>query len=188
MIDNFPDLRKIVDDDTATIEHYNVGKEVRMVIEKIRGTMPEDLQKPEKSIQEIERADNGIGVTEIINSVKGLIGNINKFSLRDVIQYSIERCDMAKKLFEYESSTISETGGTVLDVFLSKAKGHRDWLSHITPQAKRFDREQLSFATDKLKLLFRLSLMYDIGMEIKEESLNNRINEINQWYSSQSLV
>lgn len=60
MIDDFPDLRKIVDDDTATIEHYNVGKEVRMVIEKIRGTMPEDLQKPEKSIQEIERADGEI--------------------------------------------------------------------------------------------------------------------------------
>lgn len=35
--------------------HYNVGKEVRTAIEKIRGTMPEDLLKPEKSIQEIER-------------------------------------------------------------------------------------------------------------------------------------
>lgn len=51
MIDDFPEVRKIVDDDTATSVHY---KEVRMVIEKIRGTMPEDLQKPEKIIQEIE--------------------------------------------------------------------------------------------------------------------------------------
>lgn len=34
--------------------HYNVGKEVRTAIEKIGGTMPEDLPKPEKSIQEIE--------------------------------------------------------------------------------------------------------------------------------------
>lgn len=33
--------------------HYNVGKEVRTTIEKIGGTMPEDLPKPEKSIQEI---------------------------------------------------------------------------------------------------------------------------------------
>ena len=41
--------------DVETSVHYNVGKEVRTAIEKIGGTMPEDLPKPEKSIQEIER-------------------------------------------------------------------------------------------------------------------------------------
>ena len=40
---------------TATSIHYSVGKEVRSAIEKIGGTMPEDLRTPEKSIQEIER-------------------------------------------------------------------------------------------------------------------------------------
>ena len=40
---------------TATSVHYSVGKEVRSAIEKIGGTMPEDLPKPEKSIQEIEK-------------------------------------------------------------------------------------------------------------------------------------
>ena len=40
---------------TATSVHYSVGKEVRSAIEKIGGTMPEDLPTPEKSIQEIER-------------------------------------------------------------------------------------------------------------------------------------
>ena len=132
--------------------------------------------------------NNGISVTETIRSVKGLIGNINKFSLRDVLQYSIGRCEMTKKLFEYESSTMIGVDKTVLDIFLSKAKGHRDWLSHITPQTKRFVDEQISFATDKLKMLFRLSLMYDIGMKVKEESLNNRIGEINQWYREHDLV
>ena len=39
--------------DAATSVHYNVGKEVRSAIEKIGGTMPEDLPKPEKSIQQI---------------------------------------------------------------------------------------------------------------------------------------
>lgn len=39
----------------ATSVHYNVGKEVRTAIEKIGGTMPEDMQKPEKSIQQIEK-------------------------------------------------------------------------------------------------------------------------------------
>ena len=40
---------------TATSIHYSVGKEVRSAIEKIGGTMPEDLPTPEKIIQEIER-------------------------------------------------------------------------------------------------------------------------------------
>ncbi len=40
---------------TATSVHYSVGKEVRTAIEKIGGTMPEDLPTPEKSIQQIEK-------------------------------------------------------------------------------------------------------------------------------------
>ena len=40
---------------TSTCIHYSVGKEVRSAIEKIGGTMPEDLPTPEKSIQEIEK-------------------------------------------------------------------------------------------------------------------------------------
>ncbi len=40
---------------TATSVHYVVGREVRSAIEKIGGTMPEDLPTPEKSIQQIEK-------------------------------------------------------------------------------------------------------------------------------------
>ena len=39
----------------ATETHYSVGKEVRGAIEKIGGTMPEDLPTPEKSIAQLER-------------------------------------------------------------------------------------------------------------------------------------
>ncbi len=39
----------------ATSVHCNVGKEVRTAIEKIGGTMPEDLPTPEKSIQQTEK-------------------------------------------------------------------------------------------------------------------------------------
>ncbi len=50
-------LRKdeVNDAGTATAVHYSVGKEVRSAIEKIGGTMPEDLPTPEKSIQQIEK-------------------------------------------------------------------------------------------------------------------------------------
>ncbi len=40
---------------TATSVHYSVGREVRTAIEKIGGTMTEDLPTPEKSIQQIEK-------------------------------------------------------------------------------------------------------------------------------------
>ena len=39
----------------ANRTHFNVGKEVRDTIERLGGTMPEDLPTPEKSIKQIER-------------------------------------------------------------------------------------------------------------------------------------
>jgi DNA-damage-inducible protein D len=39
----------------ATSTHYNVGKEVRSAIEKIGGTMPENLPTPKKSVQQVEK-------------------------------------------------------------------------------------------------------------------------------------
>ena len=41
--------------DEASAIHYTVGKEVRGTIEKIGGTMPEDLPTPEKSISQVEK-------------------------------------------------------------------------------------------------------------------------------------
>lgn len=41
--------------DAASDIHYTVGREVRETIEKIGGTMPEDLPTPQKSISDIER-------------------------------------------------------------------------------------------------------------------------------------
>ena len=39
----------------ANKTHYHVGKEVRDTIERLGGTMPEDLPTPSKSIKQIER-------------------------------------------------------------------------------------------------------------------------------------
>lgn len=46
---------KVDNKDTANETHYVVGKEIRQAIERVGGTMPEDLPIPEKSITEIER-------------------------------------------------------------------------------------------------------------------------------------
>lgn len=46
---------KVENANTATAVHHSVGKEVQEAIEKIGGTMPEDLPTPEKSIAQIEK-------------------------------------------------------------------------------------------------------------------------------------
>ena len=35
--------------------HYNIGKNIREVIEKNGGTMPEDLPTPKKSLKQLEK-------------------------------------------------------------------------------------------------------------------------------------
>ena len=50
-------LRKdeVRDAATATATHQSVGQEVRAAMEKIGGTMPENLPTPEKSIAQLEK-------------------------------------------------------------------------------------------------------------------------------------
>lgn len=44
----------------ANIAHYNVGKNIREVIEKNGGTMPEDLPTPEKSLKQLEKENKKV--------------------------------------------------------------------------------------------------------------------------------
>ena len=39
----------------ANETHYNIGKNIREVISKNGGTMPEDLPTPEKSLKQLEK-------------------------------------------------------------------------------------------------------------------------------------
>jgi DNA-damage-inducible protein D len=41
--------------ENANQTHHDVGKKVRQTIEELGGTMPEDLEMPDKCIQEIEK-------------------------------------------------------------------------------------------------------------------------------------
>lgn len=49
--------REIADRDAANETHYRVGQEVRLAVERIGGTMPEELPTPAQSIQQIEQAE-----------------------------------------------------------------------------------------------------------------------------------
>lgn len=50
--------RKGITENDACDAHYKVGKAVRKTISLLGGTMPEELQVPEKSIQELENEKN----------------------------------------------------------------------------------------------------------------------------------
>ncbi len=48
----------ILGEDNCNKTHYIVGKEVRNTINKLGGTMPEDLPTPNKSLKELKKEDN----------------------------------------------------------------------------------------------------------------------------------
>ena len=49
---------EIKGENTANITHYNIGKNIREVIAKNGGTMPENLPTPNKSLKELEKGKN----------------------------------------------------------------------------------------------------------------------------------
>lgn len=53
-------------ENNATAVHYNIGKNIREVIEKNGGTMPEDLPTPKKSLKELEKENK----TKFISNAK----------------------------------------------------------------------------------------------------------------------
>ena len=63
--------------DKANQTHHDVGREVRNTIERLGGTMPEDLPTPEKSIQQLQREEQKqlkqgpVLATSLIRSLKG---------------------------------------------------------------------------------------------------------------------
>ena len=52
---------------TANETHFNIGKNIREVIIKNGGTLPEDLRAPDKSLKEIERDNFKIFLTISVN-------------------------------------------------------------------------------------------------------------------------
>lgn len=128
-----------------------------------------------------------IDVQIMKNRIKGKLGDLSNMNLADVLTYAMEYCIESKKLFEYERSTLTENKGSLWKKFRTKAVGHRNWLSHLISQNSRFHDEEIELASSKLKLLFRLSLLKDIGAEITEESIDNVVRRINNWYDKYTL-
>ena len=53
---------------------------------------------------------------------------------------------------------------------------------------KHFTYDEIKLADEKLRMLYRLTLLYDIGVEVTDTSLDKIVQRINQWYQSNKLV
>jgi len=53
---------KINSEKDANKTHYNIGRNIREVIEKNGGTMPEDLPTPKKSLKELEKENKSLNI------------------------------------------------------------------------------------------------------------------------------
>lgn len=131
--------------------------------------------------------EHEINMENIEQSIKGLLGNFNNKSLSDILTYAMKYSSASRKLFEYECNTLINSKKTIWNVFLAKAVGHRNWLSHMGKTKAQFHDEEIELASSKLKLLFRLSLLRDIGAEVTEYSLDRVIQRINNWYNKYFL-
>lgn len=49
----------------ANETHYEVGKEIRNTIQKLGGTMPEDLPTPDKSLKELEKENKKLNINNV---------------------------------------------------------------------------------------------------------------------------
>lgn len=129
----------------------------------------------------------GLDQEKIKSSIKGTLGNLNSRSLKELLIYAMEYSTETKKLFEYECATLVNEKNSLWDVFIKKAVGHRNWLSHMGRKKAQFHDEEIELASSKLKLLFRLVLLKDIGAEITESSINTVVKRINYWYRKYTL-
>lgn len=57
----------IQSENEATQTHYNIGKNIREVIAKNGGTMPEKLPTPKKSLKELEKESKNKSVSNFNN-------------------------------------------------------------------------------------------------------------------------
>lgn len=128
--------------------------------------------------------ENQIEIANVVESYRGMSGHIHEYSLKEIIEFAINRSENALKLFEYERSNLADNKKSLMHIFIQKATGHRNWLSHLVEQKRRFIGDEILLADAKLRLLFRLTLMYDIGLEVTEQSLDKVIYMVNRWYEN----
>lgn len=121
-------------------------------------------------------------LAEIVASIKGNLGRINRKSLKKIILFAIEHPPHGSDVFAYEKGRYLREDKTYLDEFVAKAVNHRNFISHLFRTDEYFKEEENKLAIEKIILLLRLCFLYDIGLEVTKESVDSCIDAINRRY------
>ena len=116
---------------------------------------------------------------DLIESIKGLLGDLNSPSLGECLEKAFNINDYTKMILNEEIENES------YDDFISKSKGTRNQFSHMTPQKNRFSNVyEIVMAKEKYVLLLRLIMLNDLGIQINGD-LKRYIDNINSNYLTQ---
>lgn len=112
----------------------------------------------------------------IVDSVKRLLGNINKQSFAERITAAFELNDFTAMIVDYE-----RTNG-LYDKFLTKSKITRNQFAHMDMKKNGFVGDELCIAMEKYILLLRVLILSDLDITIRKSNLEKIIASIDKLY------
>ena len=109
--------------------------------------------------------------------------------LRGKIEYAINLSTDISRIFKYEREHTDEKNNSLYEIFINKARTHRNWLSHMfeSKAPQHFSGAEIDLAVRKLKFLFRILLLHDINAEIEDGEVDRVCRNIDKWYEKNTL-
>lgn len=134
-----------------------------------------------EEISQMCAAEN-VQLKDIKKSVAGLLGKLHMKSIMNVIDSIIRFSSNTVAIFQYEHEQKK------LKKFEDKIYNHRNFLAHLSIRDTRFIGEENALAQDKIRLLFRVMVLEDIGLEIDRKHLKTAIDYSNMWYKNHKMT
>lgn len=133
--------------------------------------------------------NNGINKEELSGRVKALLGNLPRLDLKGKIEYAINLSTDISRIFKYEREHTDEKNNSLYEIFINKARTHRNWLSHMfeSKAPQHFSGAEIDLAVRKLKFLFRILLLHDINAEIEDGEVDRVCRNVDKWYEKNTL-
>lgn len=100
-----------------------------------------------------------VSIATLKESIKGLLGNINSPSLKECLEDAFELNASTKRIVK------KEIDANEYKDFIKKSGAVRNQFSHMTPKKNRFfDLNEIAKAFEKYKLLLRVLILSDLGI------------------------
>ena len=113
----------------------------------------------------INSTDKVLNKDNIINSIKGLLGNLNEPSLGECLEEAFNTNEFTQMILEYQLENKK------YDDFIKKSKAARNEFSHMSPQKKVFKNiYEMIMAKNKYTLLLRVLMLNDLKIQISGKS------------------